>query len=147
MTETAPKRRHWRWVILACVLLLVGGPIAWQFRPLNATERRLVGSWSIDDSVDPARTNLCTFRPDRTVVLSNCQGARPLIGRWRATSTHLDMSGICAPDAPMLIRLSMVYHELANRIPRRIRFADDATLSVNHASWSRVPTPSPLSTP
>ena len=45
MTETAKRRRHWRWVILAVVLLLVGGPIALRFRPLNATEKAIVGRW------------------------------------------------------------------------------------------------------
>lgn len=45
MTETVRKRRRWPWMALAVVLLLVGGPIAWRFRPLNANELRLIGPW------------------------------------------------------------------------------------------------------
>lgn len=48
MTETVKRRRRWPWAVLAAALLLVVGPIAWQFRPLNATERQLVGRWGHD---------------------------------------------------------------------------------------------------
>lgn len=48
MSEIVKKRRRWPWAVLAAVLFLVVGPIAWQFRPLNATERQLVGRWGHD---------------------------------------------------------------------------------------------------
>ena len=51
MSDTPKKRRRWPWMILVGVLLLVGAPIAWRFRPLNATERTLVGHWKGADSV------------------------------------------------------------------------------------------------
>jgi len=42
------SRRRWPWAILAVVLLLVGGPIAWRLRPLNAAERTLIGFWVVE---------------------------------------------------------------------------------------------------
>lgn len=45
MTETVKRRHRWAWLVLAAVLLLVGGRVAWRSRPLNAIERRLVGDW------------------------------------------------------------------------------------------------------
>jgi len=45
MTETVKKRCRWPWVIGTVALALIGGPIAWEFRPLSATEKRLVGDW------------------------------------------------------------------------------------------------------
>ena len=59
--STVGRRRRWPWVVLAAVLVLVGGPLAWRFRPLNATEKRLVGRWQstfVDGSI-------YEFRPDR----------------------------------------------------------------------------------
>lgn len=46
MSETVTRRRRWPWVVLAVLLLLVAGPLAWKYRPLNATERKLVGAWA-----------------------------------------------------------------------------------------------------
>ena len=46
MTAIAVRRRRWPWVVISVVLLIVGVPLAWKFRPLNATERKLVGVWS-----------------------------------------------------------------------------------------------------
>jgi hypothetical protein len=46
MSETVNRRRRrWPWVILTVILLLVGGSVAWNLRPLNANERAMVGLW------------------------------------------------------------------------------------------------------
>ena len=45
MTETAKRRRRWPWIVLAGVLILIAGALAWPFRPLNPTEQQLVGRW------------------------------------------------------------------------------------------------------
>ena len=45
MPESIRTRRRWPWVVLATAILLIGGRVAWRFRPLNATERALVGRW------------------------------------------------------------------------------------------------------
>lgn len=46
MPESIRTRRRWPWVVLATAILLIGGRVAWRFRPLNATERALVGRWA-----------------------------------------------------------------------------------------------------
>lgn len=51
MSEPPKKRRRWPWVILASVLLLIGAPIAWRLRPLNTTERTLLGRWKSLDGL------------------------------------------------------------------------------------------------
>ena len=38
--------RWWQWLV-AAVVLLGGVRVAWHFRPLNAMERRLIGTWDI----------------------------------------------------------------------------------------------------
>jgi len=48
MSDTGNRRRRWPWLILALGLLVIGVPLVWRLRPLNATERALVGSWSCD---------------------------------------------------------------------------------------------------
>lgn len=45
MVETAKRRRRWRCVVLAVLLLSVGTSVAWRLRPLTETERRLLGTW------------------------------------------------------------------------------------------------------
>lgn len=76
MTETVKKRRRWPWVVLAA-LLLIGGPIAWRFRPLNAKERALVGTWK-------SYRETVTFLPDRRIL-----GGGNDVGSWSAAERTL----------------------------------------------------------
>lgn len=40
-------QHRWKWgLAIAMLVLLVGAPLAWRFRPLNSTERQLVGIWT-----------------------------------------------------------------------------------------------------
>lgn len=48
--EVPKKRRRWRWIALALLMLLVGGPIAWRFRPLNEHERQVLGKYEVQFS-------------------------------------------------------------------------------------------------
>ena len=92
MTDVA-KRRRWPWRILAAVLVLSGGVIAWQFRPHNSIERGLVGTWA-GTKPEPARL---VFDPDgryRGVMFHTVRdktGRRNLAlqpvqeGRWKVT--------------------------------------------------------------
>lgn len=62
MNPVARKNRRWRWGLLAPALLVIAGPIAGRWRPLNATERTLVGTWS--SGVPGTKLQ---FSPDRRV--------------------------------------------------------------------------------
>lgn len=65
MTEPVKTRRRWLWGLPLFLGLVIGGPIAWRFRPLNDMERRLVGRWA-----DPEPTiSHYIFRPDRTFAM------------------------------------------------------------------------------
>lgn len=129
MPSTTPKRRRWPWVILAGVLLLVGGPIVWQFRPLNATEKALVGVWR---GGWPTVTEL-TFSPDRRyrrLIVRN-QNQWPLSrGAWHAADQQLSMKQTFQerPDPPAFLARLERYFRGPKR--SRIEFLD--------ANWFRL---------
>ncbi len=80
MTETGTKRRRWPWAVLATALVIVGGPIAYRFRPLNAAERALVGRWT-DNGGEFA--TIFQLNPDRTMVEDET------VASWSASGTAL----------------------------------------------------------
>ncbi len=69
--------------------LLICALIGYQFRPLNAVERKLVGTWSLES--DPQ--NLVTLHSNRTISHPNDRTAPT--GRWSARGDHL--WGVQAP--------------------------------------------------
>ncbi len=88
MSDTVRKRRRWPWVVLAA-LLLISGPVAWQFRPLNQMELALVGKWR---SADPDRKlhveiQLAANRRYRTMVRGDETGTGT--GPWTARGNTL----------------------------------------------------------
>ncbi len=74
------KRRRWPWVVLVTTLVIVGGPLAYRFRPLNAAERALVGRWT-DNGGEFA--TIFQLNPDRTMVEDET------VGSWSASGTAL----------------------------------------------------------
>ena len=56
-------RSRWPLVVAAVMLLIVAFPVAWMFRPLNATERAILGTWRLDAS--RAADVRLTFTSDR----------------------------------------------------------------------------------
>ncbi len=82
MIENVKKRRRWPWAILVVVLLLVGGAIAWQFRPLNAAELAIVGKWAMAEPSGP----IAHFRPDRSVFMDGRE-----IAAWSASENSLSL--------------------------------------------------------
>lgn len=83
MPEIPIRRRRWPLWLLAVVLLLIAGPIAWRWRPLNATERALLGTWRIaQPNVSGAAFSSLdtTYTADRRWVIRN-PAHRPLPGR------------------------------------------------------------------
>ena len=79
MSETV-RRRRWPWVVLVTTLVIVGGPIAYRFRPLNAAERALVGRWT-DNGGEFA--TIFQLNPNRTMV------DHETVGSWSASGTTL----------------------------------------------------------
>lgn len=84
-------KRRWRWWIVGVVLLLVGSPIAWSFRPLNAVERRLVGQWRCPSS-DARIWTTYTLTADRRAIFDTGFGLPLLSGSWSASDAGLLMS-------------------------------------------------------
>lgn len=84
MSETVKPRRRWPWRALAVVALVVGGLLAWRFRPLNGTERALVGKWKGDYGE-------VTFRSNRRFEAGDeAFGEGPdETGTWSATEDQL----------------------------------------------------------
>lgn len=62
------SRRHRFWGILAVGLLLVAAPLAWRYRPLNASERRLIGEWRYYPASPDQNKESLRFRRDRTLA-------------------------------------------------------------------------------
>lgn len=84
MHELVPKRRRWWWLVLVAGLLLLGAPLARRFRPLNGTERALVGRWKGDYGE-------MTLSPDRRFEFGDpAFGEGPdATGTWTATDDQL----------------------------------------------------------
>jgi len=84
MTEIAKRRRRWPWVAAAVVLLLVGGSLAWRFRPLNSAEKAFVGHWH-DGSTNGFRfdANHC--------CAGDGAGGEVVTGTWSARGNTLSI--------------------------------------------------------
>lgn len=93
MSESVKKRRRWPWVVLAAVLLLFGGPIAWSFRPLTAVERSLIGTWTSagvrGSTTSSQLPKSLRFMPNRRWSVRMAQGEFREIGSWDAGPTDL----------------------------------------------------------
>lgn len=48
MARAVKEPRFWDRLFIAAIVLAMTATIAWHFRPLNAAEKKLRGSWSID---------------------------------------------------------------------------------------------------
>ncbi len=108
MTEIVKKRRRWPWAVLAVVVLFIGAPIAWQFRPLNSTERALVGRWQHPLGVDA----IYQFGSNRrcTLTFPSSPPNFAVHGSWSASDSQLQIAvnHITSPgfgDEPWMSRL------------------------------------------
>lgn len=85
-------RRYWPWVAAVAVVLAL--PAAWPYRPLNRTERGLLGTWFVSHSVGPhLSTHVAVLTPDRRFRIHLVVGTpgessgQVWVGQWTATST------------------------------------------------------------
>lgn len=137
MTENVKKRRRWPWLILAATLILVCGPTVWRLRPLNATERRLVGSWSPEHD---SRLGVFTFRADRAFCWTHPNGFVAAKGSWSASARSLVID--YEPDGLSIKQLLFrLYRRLAGHDRQPLRFAEDGDLILHGIPFDRVATP------
>lgn len=103
MNETVKRRRRWPWGLAAVVLIVVGGPLAWRFRPLNQTERSIIGTWRCDNVHEVIYQTYTTDRrlTIRTESLSTSD-TETATGRWYAADgvlyTSIDPLGPWTPS-------------------------------------------------
>lgn len=83
-----PMKRRWPWVVLAVVVLFAGPPLAWRYRPLNATERRLVGTW-----ITPQALEVYRFTPDRRFQYTwvTQTNSPKMEGSWRCSADRIHL--------------------------------------------------------
>ena len=108
MTETAMHRRRWPWLVLVAALILMGGAIAWRFRPVNTAESAFVGRWVVNADWS------FQFYRDHSVVTWSTSDVRT----WSASERTLSISdGITFGDLaglPWRVRLSTYFRHLRN---------------------------------
>ena len=123
MSETVTRRRRWPWVVLAVVVLLVAGPLAWKYRPLNATERKLVGVWAVASKPEqkirfsPSRrigNNMHSTTSLATGVETTEFGDFEDFGSWAASSrgVRVDLDPELMPPQPWFERVQFVFLHL-----------------------------------
>lgn len=96
MSATVRSRRRW-WCTTAIVaLILASAVIAWIFRPLNTTERSLVGTWEIPDPERTWNEQILILRRDRAFVLTERSGQQA--GTWSAGGLRVELH--YQPDDP-----------------------------------------------
>lgn len=83
MTETVKRRRRWPWVVLTTVLIAVAWPLAWRYRPLNAEEQRLVGTWRSLPAYDGAAIRTYQFTNSRRYSRYTESGFFEDSGTWQ----------------------------------------------------------------
>jgi hypothetical protein len=127
------RRRHF---VLLAVVLLIGAPLAWRYRPLNATERKLAGNWTTDD---PLGSHFI-FTPDRKFQNYPAAGAFSLqTGNWTAGSGKLFLKCDPSPRLPGMrgtilhLRASLTYPNQAYEFCH----VSENAMSINGEKFSR----------
>lgn len=91
-------RRRWVSLTLFAGTVAVVAFLAWNFRPLNATERQLVGTWRMQTaqwSMPPSRVTLAT---DRRYLVHATPGRPPVCaGMWSGSGNRF----VLRPHRPM----------------------------------------------
>ncbi len=82
--EVPKKRCRWPWVILVALVFLIGGSMAWRFRPLNPVERAILGKWIRHDGGGDEYT--VTFSSNRTFSMDD-----EVVGTWNASGSSCSL--------------------------------------------------------
>jgi hypothetical protein len=145
-TQTPPPRRRFqrRYVVGLGVFAIIGGCVAWTFRPLNSTERRLAG---ILFSPGGKQGGFCLRSNRRCMYLHPGQSGPPYefvaCGTWTATETQLLID-----DKSMSISVTnwREFREqfriwLNSTRTYSLEFASGHRILLNGEEFHRVPTP------
>lgn len=89
MAEVANKRRRWPWAVLAVVISVFVSVAGWRYRPLNPTERQLVGTWHEVGSPE----SRFRYFPNRRFCLYSVYGKGEFdvgaLGSWSCSDSSL----------------------------------------------------------
>lgn len=113
-----PGRRRWWWGMVLLLAAIPAARVAWQHRPLNAAERRLVGIWKfrVTRGTEPTKEILITLTANRRFMMSAAEDIEPGYGSWSGTGTTLSVRNDGEPWSWAYVR-SMANELLARRNP------------------------------
>ena len=140
MTATSPHQSRWRrfgrWAGGLLVLLILG-MLAYTYRPLNAVERQLLGTWQLEE--EPI---LVTFHPDRTLSSQAAKGSKGVVmtGSWSARGDQL-VHTVHVPSLPtwwdQLKWISQRYDLWLTQKPMRIVELSETRLVFQYADGTK----------
>ena len=127
-------RRRWVAVTLFTGMAVFAGFVAWTFRPLNATERRLVGAWRVQTSLWSMPPTRVTLAADRRYLVQETPGQPPVcIGTWSGAENRF----VLRPHRPLSWQgLQGLLFEL--RHPELVRHASELTILSADNFWTRA---------
>ena len=117
MNGPETKRRRWLWLLSAIGIAAIGGSLAWTFRPLNAAERRLLGTWTRMDD-ERVRFRFTADRRVQATVIKTLQLED--YGDWHAA------------DGSVVIRCTRVKNSATSAI-RSVAESPEAYLGRSHS--------------
>lgn len=146
MSEIAARRRRWPWGVISVIVLVVGVPLAWKFRPLNATERKLLGTW------ESSPKNRLSFHADRRFYLSGATPGDPVSeeaksfipplefgGTWTASGNSLYRDGFSHLDMPWQDRLTLFWATLTEDAAESVIFDGPNQIRLRRVRYDRLP--------
>lgn len=94
MSEPESLRRRWPYAVLGIVLLGMGLPTAWRFRPLNPTEQLAVGHWGTSSDSDLVLESITLTRGRRfhRTRYAGSQSLETTTGTWEGSDGQIVLS-------------------------------------------------------
>lgn len=142
-------RRRRQWLVAAMAMAVVALPALWQYRPLNSTERSLVGIWSLGNDVQMTFTEQRRFVEPMFVTFSSESGDHryPLPGldsegRWSASGGELTMQyELDPPVGPWpkrAIESALRWIRPARKVVQPLRFDDPDHAWIGETGMTRI---------
>ncbi|MCA9080546.1 MAG: hypothetical protein KDA58_08300 [Planctomycetaceae bacterium] len=121
--STGPQgRRLWRWLIVAslCAVVTV---VAYRHRPLNATERQLVGTWRVVGHRDDLGIQM-NFRRDRSMKWTWSNGQGTATGNWCVTGDRLKFRSDLLPGVGIWENLKWRWGEMLDTAANSVQIVE-----------------------